>query len=346
MPFGYKEAGETLRAGGMGIVQSLLQESGRQKEEERLKEREKRQFELHLKGLDEAFERNKELAEYRAKLNAEYITFDNNIDMKNLYDQASLPDASAEIKGFVAGLEAIKFKQQNMVSLNEEDYAFKERLIGAGYEGISLWIDDRELKNARLIKQLESREKQYELLAGARLAEAERRIAEAKRKAGERQVKFRTKQKEEFEDIDKKIAGYKEKLEREIGKAKAEIAKEGLTAGEIGYEERPGKKIPIIGTQVKKPEEAKLEIREGEKPKGAALIEFYRNEIKKLEEQKTSILKQREREIRGTSTARMPEVETKTIIPLEIQLVMDELGISFEEAMRYEEERKKKYGIK
>jgi len=288
MPFSWEAARQPLVAGGMGIAQSLLQESGRQKEEKRQIEREKRQFDLHLKGLDEAFERNKELAEFRAKLNAEYITFDNNIDMKNLYDQASLPDASAEVKGFVAGLEAIKFKQQSMVALNEEDYAFKERLIGAGYEGISLWIDDRELKNAQIMKQLESREKQYELLAGARLAEAESKREVTHRKE---RTKYRTKQKKEFEDIDKKIAGYTEKLGRETGKAKAEIEKEDLITGEDSYIE--GEKV----------------VTKAEEPKGAALVEFYRNEIRRLEEKKTSILKKREREIGGATTARTPEGE-------------------------------------
>ena len=341
MPFGFKEAGETLRAGGMGIVQSLLQEGARKKEEERLIEREKRQFNLHIKGLDEALKRNKDLYDHKKELDADYKMFGNNLDMKRLYDEAALPTANAEIKALVAGLEAIKFKQQSMISLTEEDYAFKEKLIGLGYEGISLYIDNRELANARLIKQLESREKQYELLAGARLAEAETKREITYRKE---RTKYRTKQKKEIADINEEISGYKEKLKKEEAKAKKEVIKEDLRQPRIEEEEPAkalkGKKarkfdVPIGETEVT-----------GEMPTGAPLIEYFHEKIRELEEKRDLIIQKRGREIEGTATARAPKVETKTSIPPEIQLVMDELGISFEEAMRFEEERKKKYGIK
>jgi len=321
MPFSWEAARQPLVSGGMGIVQSLLQESGRQKEEGRQIAAEQRRHQTFLKELNIKLKGQKDLYAWKRELDADYDMFGNNLDMKRLYDEAALPTAGAETKALVAGLEAMKFKQQSMIPLSEEDYAFKERLIGLGYEGISLYIDDREMKNARIIEQLKSREKQYELLAGARQAEAE-----AKREITyrEERTKYRTKQKEEFEDIDKKITGYKEKLKREVGKAKKEITKEDLEETVISEEETIG----------------------GQKLSNVTLVEFYRNEIRRLEEKKISILKRREREIGGTATARTPERETKPIIPPEIQLVMDELGISFEEAMRFEEERKKKYGIK
>ena len=201
MPFDWRASQRTLEKGGMGIAGSILQEGARQKEEKRLIEREKRQYDLHIEELDESFKRNKDLADYKAKINAEYITFENNADMKSLYDKASLPTANAETKGFVAGLEAIKFKQQSLISLGKEDYEFKKRLINAGYEGISLWVDNRELANARLIKQLETRDREYKTqleirrarekeLSLARKLEAEnkRLIIEQRKKKGKEGV--------------------------------------------------------------------------------------------------------------------------------------------------------------
>jgi len=175
MPFSWEAARQPLVSGGMGIVQSLLQEGARKKEEERLIEREKRQYDLFLKELDKKFEKNKELAEFRKELDADYDRkLKGNLDLNRLYDEAALPNASAEIKALVEGVKTINQKQLNFIAMGEGDYAFDQKLIDAGFGAIPYIFHEREMNNAQLIKQLEARDRESE----AKLALAESREKE------------------------------------------------------------------------------------------------------------------------------------------------------------------------
>jgi len=228
MLFGWKEAGETLRAGGLGIAQSVLQEGARKKEEERLIERERRGYEEHIKRLDAAFKRDKDLHDYKKRIDAEWEAYGNNIDMRRLYEAASKPDASAEVTGLASGVEKIRQKQHDLISLSDEDYPFIERVIKAGYPGVPAFIYDVELKNARLAKQLEASEMEYKTQLDIRRAREKELSLARKLEAENKRLVIEGRKREVKEEATEKLEKATDVRDKAMGKLVELLGSKGL----------------------------------------------------------------------------------------------------------------------
>jgi len=349
MPFGFEAAQKAMSGGLQGLTgsisQMLMGDYMRKQEEKTTIEKEKRMFAQKKEEIALVLKGNKELSTLNADLKAERDdNWRNDPYVRALQKRVGSGEATPEERAIFDGCMEIMEKQSQLTPLEQEELDFIDQ-IRPQFPTIAIGLYDAELKNAEFAKKIDNDLARINAMWGGREATGAR-MERSHREKKHKELKAKP------EAISKKIAGYKEKLMKEEGKAKAEIEEESLPLEVAGFETKPTKKF--LGATIKKGGVERIPEPEGlQKPKNTKLIEFYRKEIKTLERQHETAIQAVGREATAISPggAKVNPVEEilngikAGNVPAEITDAMDaDPDLSFEVAV--EEYIRWKLGIK